>query len=258
DRKVLPPPLVEKPNPKGNFEEGPLFLNTEARPWVHGGGQSRVAGVSAFGFGGTNFHAVLEEYTNGYLAEPAPALRHWPAELLVWRRPTRAELVESVEKCGQALAGGARPGLGDLAQALARAARGEETQPTLAIVAASLEELQEKLGHALEALRGGVEVPPLGGSGKAHAEAQALPTKGGTPTSGAYFAEQPGEDGGKVAFLFPGQGSQYPNMLAQVALVFAEVREACDQAERALHGRLEQPLGRFLFPPSTFSSEREQ
>src|SRR5262249_31744408 len=102
--KGLPPTLVQKPNPQGNFEEGPLFLNTEAAPWVPGGGQSRVAGVSAFGFGGTNFHAVLEEYTNGYLAEPAPALRHWPAELLVWRRPTRAELVESVEKCGQALA----------------------------------------------------------------------------------------------------------------------------------------------------------
>src|SRR5262245_27758021 len=90
--KVLPPTLVEKPNPKCNFEDGPLYLNTEARPWVHGAEQPRVAGVSAFGFGGTNFHAVLEEYAGDFLGEPAPGLRHWPAELLVWRRPTRAAL----------------------------------------------------------------------------------------------------------------------------------------------------------------------
>jgi acyl transferase domain-containing protein/NAD(P)H-dependent flavin oxidoreductase YrpB (nitropropane dioxygenase family)/NAD(P)-dependent dehydrogenase (short-subunit alcohol dehydrogenase family) len=239
--KVLPPTLVEKPNPKGNFEQGPLFLNTEARPWVHGGDPPRVAGVSAFGFGGTNFHAVLEEYTNGYLAEPAPALRHWPAELLVWRRPTRAELVASLEQCRQALAGGARSPLGDLALALSKAACGDGNQPTLAIVAASLEDLQEKLGHALEALRG----------------AGAPPSRFHDPR-GIYFAEQPGEETGKVAFLFPGQGSQYPNMLAQVALAFPEVREACDRAERALSGRLEQPLGKFLFPPSTFTPEQEQ
>jgi acyl transferase domain-containing protein/NAD(P)H-dependent flavin oxidoreductase YrpB (nitropropane dioxygenase family)/NAD(P)-dependent dehydrogenase (short-subunit alcohol dehydrogenase family) len=239
--KVLPPTLVEKPNPKGNFEEGPLFLNTEARPWVHGGEEPRLAGVSAFGFGGTNFHAVLEEYINGYIAEPAPALRHWPTELLVWRRPTRADLVASLDQCRQALAAGARPALADLAQALNKAARGKEAQPTLALVAASLEDLQEQLGHALETLRGGA----------------APPSRFHDPR-GIYFAEQPGEEAGKVAFLFPGQGSQYPNMLAQVALAFAEVREAFDRAERALSGRLEQPLGRFLFPPSTFTPEREQ
>ena len=34
--RVLPPTLVETPNPKGDFEEGVLYLNTEPRPWVHG------------------------------------------------------------------------------------------------------------------------------------------------------------------------------------------------------------------------------
>ncbi|HEX2475884.1 MAG TPA: beta-ketoacyl synthase N-terminal-like domain-containing protein, partial [Lacipirellulaceae bacterium] len=45
--KVLPPTLLEKPNPKCNFENGPLYLNGEARPWIHGSAQARCAGVSS-------------------------------------------------------------------------------------------------------------------------------------------------------------------------------------------------------------------
>ena len=37
-------------------------MNTELRPWTIPAEGSRRAGLSAFGFGGTNFHAVLEEY----------------------------------------------------------------------------------------------------------------------------------------------------------------------------------------------------
>ena len=53
---VLPPTLgVEKPNSRAKFSESPFFVNTESRPWLAPSGQPRRAGVSAFGFGGTNF-----------------------------------------------------------------------------------------------------------------------------------------------------------------------------------------------------------
>src|SRR5439155_21823354 len=104
--RTLPPTLVETPNPKGNFESGPLYLSTEARPWVHGSDEPRVAGVSAFGFGGTNFHAVLSEY-QGDFSEPAPGLAHWPAELFVFSAADRAGVEGAVERCLQGLAGGA-------------------------------------------------------------------------------------------------------------------------------------------------------
>src|SRR5690606_30071555 len=60
--KVLPPTInCDEPNPSFKLEESPFFINTETRPWIQAEGPRR-AGVSAFGFGGINAHAVLEEY----------------------------------------------------------------------------------------------------------------------------------------------------------------------------------------------------
>src|SRR5271166_4706008 len=61
--KVLPPSLhCEHPSPDIDFAHGPLYVNRELKPWTAPADGVRRAGVSAFGFGGTNFHAVLEEY----------------------------------------------------------------------------------------------------------------------------------------------------------------------------------------------------
>src|SRR5207245_10453493 len=61
--KVLPPSIqCAHPNPDIDFAHSPLFVNTELRPWTATADGVRRAGLSAFGFGGTNFHAVLEEY----------------------------------------------------------------------------------------------------------------------------------------------------------------------------------------------------
>src|SRR5262249_54349025 len=138
--KVLPPLLVENPNSKANFGDSPFFLNTEARPWIHGGPEPRVAGVSAFGFGGTNFHAVLEEYNGNFLPETQPALNRWPAELFVWRRSSSAELVSVVQSLQEALARGATPELADLAYSLCKANAGQPEQCVLTVLGLSLED----------------------------------------------------------------------------------------------------------------------
>nr|MCU0258556.1 polyketide synthase [Solirubrobacteraceae bacterium] len=66
--KVLPPSLGEnEPNPNLDWSRSPFAINGELREWEPGG-EPRVAGVSAFGFGGTNFHAVLEEHVPGRFA----------------------------------------------------------------------------------------------------------------------------------------------------------------------------------------------
>jgi acyl transferase domain-containing protein len=61
--KVLPPTLhCENPNPKLGLEHSPFYINKQTRPWIHGALTPRRAGVNAFGFGGINAHAILEEY----------------------------------------------------------------------------------------------------------------------------------------------------------------------------------------------------
>jgi acyl transferase domain-containing protein len=102
-----------------------------------------------------------------------------------------------------------------------------------------LEDLKQKLDSALTMLR----------SGQEH----------GHDPRGVFFAVNPNrQQGDRIAFLFPGQGSQYPNMLAQLAMAFPEVRQSFDEAEAVLVGRLEKPLGKFIFPPSTFTPEQEK
>ncbi|MBI4578847.1 MAG: nitronate monooxygenase, partial [Planctomycetes bacterium] len=57
--RVLPPTIhVEQPNAKGGLATGPLYVNSELRPWLRGR-HPRRAGISAFGFGGSNFHAII-------------------------------------------------------------------------------------------------------------------------------------------------------------------------------------------------------
>ena len=69
---VLPPSLnFRDPNPNVDWAASPFRVTTELREWQLPACGVRRGGVSAFGFGGTNFHAVLEEYVPGrYQAVP--------------------------------------------------------------------------------------------------------------------------------------------------------------------------------------------
>jgi acyl transferase domain-containing protein/NAD(P)H-dependent flavin oxidoreductase YrpB (nitropropane dioxygenase family) len=245
--KVLPPTIgVDKPNPAANFPESAFYVNTEPRPWINSSqspdgtadqGVPRRVGVSAFGFGGTNFHTVLEEYTGDFLESGRPMpLQHWPSELLLWAADSRQELVAAVQSLEQALASGAQPALSDLAYTLSRSLQGDLR---LAIVATSLEDLQEKLAQAREALSvpGATEIED---------------------PRGIYFTEKPLAQQGRIAFLFPGQGSQYPGMLSDLALIFPEVRDAFQRADWVLAPHFAKPLSRTIFPPPAFSKDERK
>ncbi|MCP5099600.1 MAG: polyketide synthase, partial [Chloroflexi bacterium] len=94
--RVLPPTLnIEAPNPKMEIENTPFYLNTHTRPWLPPqNGLPRRAGVSAFGFGGTNFHFALEEY-NG---EHKGTYRlHETPETIFLAAPSHAQLVAKCE-----------------------------------------------------------------------------------------------------------------------------------------------------------------
>jgi len=62
--KVIPPTLkAGEPDPDLALNASGFYLNDQSKPWIPRNGHPRRSGVSAFGFGGSNFHAVLEEYT---------------------------------------------------------------------------------------------------------------------------------------------------------------------------------------------------
>jgi acyl transferase domain-containing protein/NAD(P)H-dependent flavin oxidoreductase YrpB (nitropropane dioxygenase family) len=185
--RVLPP-QADVTNPLAVLDDpqGPLYLLTEPAPWLASNVHPRRAGVSAFGFGGTNFHAVLEEHRA--LSGRDPGACQWPAELIAIRAASAGGLQRMLEGIHVALERGARPSLRDLAFTCALEASAGAYLFTA--VVSTLDELRTALAAA-------VAVPPL-------------------PIAASN---------GKTALLFPGQGSQYVGAARELALYFEDVRE---------------------------------
>ncbi len=234
--RVLPPHRnVTTPNRVLADPDAPLYLLDEAMPWLRHDGAPRRAACSAFGFGGTNFHVVLEEHGGEYRDWlRAPASDGWTSELLLWSEPDRGALLARIEALQASLAGVDGLVLRDLAASLA--ARWRRRGETLGIVAKNVDDLRAKLAAALGFLRGGAPLPP----GVSH----------GT-------AAQPA---GKLAVLFSGQGSQYTGMVREAALHFEPVAAALEMADAALRAAFDMRFGagtrlsQFIFPRGAYDS----
>jgi acyl transferase domain-containing protein len=237
--KVLPPTLwVKKPTAAEVWAgDSPAYLNTDVRPWV-GRDHPRRAGVSSFGFGGTNFHAVLEEHRPKERELPRFPTAHLPAELFCFRGPTVERLREDVEEIHRMAE--TRPTLRELAHRAFRMGRGRKEPGaafSLSIVADSVDDLRRKLLRAKSALESGSE--PL------------------LDPTGIYFDPAGFGRNGKVAFVFPGQGSQRVDMLKDLTLLFGELRESFALADSVLASRLPLPLSHYAYPPSSFTEEEQ-
>jgi acyl transferase domain-containing protein/NAD(P)H-dependent flavin oxidoreductase YrpB (nitropropane dioxygenase family)/NAD(P)-dependent dehydrogenase (short-subunit alcohol dehydrogenase family) len=238
--KVLPPTLgVEQPNSALLLPDTPFSVNNEARPWLNPReNQPRRAGVSAFGFGGTNFHVVLEEYTGNYLDHHGRAsFQDWPSELFFWERSSRQELLEAIGSLEASLASLATPFLGELAF---RRFKDQQREPAktatawrLAVVASGVLDLQGKLAKVRSVLSN--------------------PDPTGFDPAGIYLSERSQAATGKVAFLFPGQGTQYINMLADLAMQFPEIRVWFEHSDQLLADQFLRPMTAYIYPPSAFT-----
>ncbi len=248
--KVLPPSLhFTDPNPNLDWDESPLQVNTELREWPQSPAGVRRAGVSAFGFGGTNFHAVLEEYVPGRYREEAAPRTYAAAQV------PRSSVVTAPTSAGAAAAAGSsRPPLrgalvvggvddsdviAQLERVAADAANGwtpplAAPDPGLAGAAlrvaidhADAEDLATKAGKALDAFRSG-----------APARWKMLRAQG------VFVGRGPAP---KVAFLYTGQGSQYVNMLTGLRTLEPIVAETFDEADRIMTPLLGRPLSSYIF-----------
>jgi acyl transferase domain-containing protein/NAD(P)-dependent dehydrogenase (short-subunit alcohol dehydrogenase family)/acyl carrier protein len=242
--KVLPPSVhCEHPNPEIDFAHAPVYVNTELRPWTVPAGEVRRAGLSAFGFGGTNFHAVLEEYVphrlngNGKRSVAMTAGPQKSAETIMnaqhgnsLKAPLRGALVLGAES-EAALIERLRAieqdaNMGRAAAPAAPAQADLRAPERLAIDYASPLELAEKAKQAMKAMV--VKQPAMWKALRAQ---------------GIFRGRGPAP---KVAFLYPGQGSQYVNMLKPL-LIEPIVAETFAEADRVMTPLLGKPLSSFIF-----------
>ena len=128
--KVLPPTIkVDRPNPLMELNDSPFHLSNQARPWARSDDHPRRASVSSFGFGGSNFHLALEEYT-GPAEKPGRSRAHGTELVIVCggRRGGRLQGTRRVGRGARDVVAGARrasiPGGVRRGQAGAARARG--------------------------------------------------------------------------------------------------------------------------------------
>ncbi|MFB1483784.1 SDR family NAD(P)-dependent oxidoreductase [Corallococcus sp. RDP092CA] len=203
---------LRQPNPHVPWDKLPIRIPTRHQPWPTSHGR-RIAGVSAFGFSGTNAHVLLERAPD---AEPAPQ---------------DEEQDRPVERPLHLLALSARsaPALQQLAARFAGQLRAEPSLPP-GDVCFSANTGRARLPHRLCAVAGTGEALADQLDGMARGAGSALLT-------GQALAEPP-----EVAFLFTGQGSQHPDMGRALYETQPLFRERLEQCDALLRPYLERPL----------------
>ncbi|MGG5208233.1 SDR family NAD(P)-dependent oxidoreductase [Chryseobacterium sp. MIQD13] len=201
---VKPPTLhLQQPNAYYNVQTSPFAFYAESGLWSD---KNRYAGISAFGFGGTNFHTVIANHPE---ESSAAVLQSWPSELFVFRGETYEEAKIQLSQIKSLLEVNDDIPLKDMAYSLAV---GSEKPIQLSIVADTAEHLMMNIELALS----------------------------GIESKDTFTVNK---KDGKIAFLFPGQGSQRINMARDLFVAFPAMREL-------IEGYPE--LEKVVFPSATF------
>lgn len=205
-------------NPHVRLDDSRLHVADRQIPWSTGG-RPRIAGVSSFGFGGTNSHVVLEEFTAKAVEKP---LADRPKHVLTLSAKNPDRLQELVGRYHQSLNQASAPGA--LSDICYTAATGRSHfHHRMAIVAENTKELSSRLDDLLSGANSG------------------FIAKGKTRGDRRF----------KVAFLFPGQGSQFPHMGRDLYRTHPVFRAAIDRCDAGLKDLLPHRLLHVLFEDDT-------
>jgi acyl transferase domain-containing protein/SAM-dependent methyltransferase/aryl carrier-like protein/dienelactone hydrolase len=208
----IPPHLhLQKPNPFIPWQELPVQVPTGGLRWPYAG--PRLAGVSSFGFSGTNAHVILES---------APVAQREPAT------PRPVHVLSLSARNDEALRSRVRQ-LADHLQAY--------PETSIADASATLNAGRSHFGHRLALVARTTE--------EARRDLRALVDAQETPglTTGVTPAVQP-----RVGFLFTGQGSQYAGMGRQLYETSPLFRSELDNCSDLLRPHLDRPLLEVLYP----------
>ena len=227
--KVLPPSIkIQAPNPDLHIEQSSFYLNTHARPWIKATSLTRKASVSSFGFGGSNFHIALEEYPKS----SAKRIHYAPVECFLFCADSTSELEQQLTQLKNK-----HESFITLAK-ISQSDFDASKQLRLAIIANNKQDLDTAVNNALRELQ----------------STQIIENQ-----TNIFYSEQ--DFAGDIALLFPGQGSQYLNMGAELAMEFTSARQIWDQSANE-HWDQTTSLHEIVFPepsfnPSVMQTQRE-
>jgi acyl transferase domain-containing protein len=230
--KVLPPTLkAETPDPGLDIENSHFYLNTKTRPWFSSNGNPRRAGVSAFGFGGSNFHVVLEEY------HPEKSEISWDGsvDIIAFSANTIPKLARNIRDYKDENSKGRVLRESAIKAAQSRKRFSPAHPYRLLIVHDQDSALSDLLDRALAGL-------DSGGGGE-------------NIISENIFFGGP-EKPGKLAFVFPGQGSQYLNMGRDVVCTFPAAMQILANANKKFGDK--GLLSDLIFPQTTSGEQGRQ
>ncbi len=227
--KEIPPNLhFKQPSSRIAWHESRLQVPTCVIPWaLSEGQQERIAGVSSFGYSGTNTHVVLSEAPALPISEQADGTDHdSPPQLFTLSAKTPTALKAYAQNYAAFLSAQSPPDALSLADVCHTTHVGRSHFAyRLGIVASSITDLQQQL------LAYAANTTPA-------------------PSASGGSQRKP-----RIAFLFTGQGSQYVDMgkaLYASCPTFRTLLDSCEQEFQRLSG---QSLLAIMFPVSPSNAD---
>jgi len=233
--KVIPPTLkADIPDPELDINNSAFYLNSQTKPWIPkpDANHPRRSGISAFGFGGSNFHVVLEEYDN------VKSHVSWDGsvQIIAFSSNKKEELIQQINAFKKKILSYIAPNSDhdETNQAIAwqafesRQQFSSDDEFRLLIVLKKEDNIHGLIEKAiLSVTREKISQGPV------------------------FFAM--GKPIGKLGFLFPGQGSQYTGMAKDLTSVFPEAMEALSLAQTYFtkedKNKPYKCLTDYIFPP---------